>query len=310
MSQKLVVGGAQFGSYYGIANRGGVPRQQEVCDILRLARDAGVSWIDTARAYSGSEAAIGAALQEVGAWSVQIVTKLPPLGTLCKDMRSTEKVAAVHGELRKSQCLLHSTFLDTVLFHRYDDLALENGLIAEVLQKELQAGRIGAIGVSVQTPEELANVLTLDWIRHIQMPCNLLDHRWESIIPELRRVRSSRSLCVHARSLFLQGLLLSTQPVYWQRACVNRPAVILDWLQDQLGTFNRRDIPDLCLAWGRAKDWIDGLVIGTETSEQMAANLRTLQTSPLTPQEVACLENNRPHLALKTLDPAQWEKSP
>ena len=64
------------------------------------------------------------------------------------------------------------------------------------------------IGVSVQTPEkELRTTLAIDDISVIQMPFNILDRRWDDLIPEISKQKKNRNLQIHVRSVFLQGLL-------------------------------------------------------------------------------------------------------
>ncbi len=57
-TNKLVLGTAQFGMDYGIANVGGKPLKKEVFRILDLAWEKGVRRFDTAPGY-GSEALLG-----------------------------------------------------------------------------------------------------------------------------------------------------------------------------------------------------------------------------------------------------------
>jgi aryl-alcohol dehydrogenase-like predicted oxidoreductase len=302
MTVKLVIGGAQFGAVYGIANTTGAPAPEAVRHILRLARDTGVSWIDTARAYPGSEAAIGEALLELDGWRPQITTKLPPLGE-----NQSALAAIIRGSLTESRRLLRTDRLDAVLLHRWENFGRENGLVDEIMREEQVAGRIGVFGVSVQTPEELEEALRVETIGHIQLPFNILDHRWDAVIPEIRRVRRQRTLCVHVRSLLLQGLLISNNADHWLRAHVPDSGPVRHWLRQQVRACCRRNLQDLCFSWGRAQDWIDGLVVGAETPSQMAENLRNCTTPLLSRKEVDDILISRSKLAEHTLNPAQWE---
>jgi hypothetical protein len=74
--QNLVLGTAQWGAAYGIANRTGRPPLEEIAAMLEMARRAGIETLDTARAYGTSEAAIGALTEGESPFSV--VTKLDP----------------------------------------------------------------------------------------------------------------------------------------------------------------------------------------------------------------------------------------
>ena len=85
----LALGTVQWGLAYGIANRQGRPTPQEVGEILARARAAGVTTLDTARAYGDSEGVIGEFIGDAPDW--RIVTKLDPaaatlamMNTACK----------------------------------------------------------------------------------------------------------------------------------------------------------------------------------------------------------------------------------
>ncbi len=80
--RRLVLGSAQWGMPYGIANLAGPPDADELEAMLAQARNAGVRSIDTARAYRDSEDRIGQILRGVHSnegW--RIITKLAPDGS-------------------------------------------------------------------------------------------------------------------------------------------------------------------------------------------------------------------------------------
>ena len=58
ITEKMVLGTAQFGMDYGIANASGKPSKKEVFSILDLAWGKGVTRFDTAPDY-GSEKVLG-----------------------------------------------------------------------------------------------------------------------------------------------------------------------------------------------------------------------------------------------------------
>ena len=88
------------------------------------------------------------------------------------------------------------------------------GAIWQRLLGHVQAGTIRRLGVSVQSPVEVAEALTHPEVEHIQLPFNLLDWRWREagIIAALE---ARPDVVVHARSVFLQGLLASGDASVW-----------------------------------------------------------------------------------------------
>ncbi len=67
-----MIGSAQFGMNYGIANRGGQISPHEAKDILTLARAHGVRSVDTAAAYGDSERRLG----DIGLDGWDVVSKI------------------------------------------------------------------------------------------------------------------------------------------------------------------------------------------------------------------------------------------
>ena len=79
ITDKMVLGTAQFGMDYGIANLNGKPTKKEVFGILDLAWEKGIRRFDTAPDY-GSEVLLGEFILANGIQDKAIVlTKIPSL---------------------------------------------------------------------------------------------------------------------------------------------------------------------------------------------------------------------------------------
>ena len=72
---QLMLGTAQFGVQYGIANTKGQPSYEDVRGILACAFEGGVNCLDTSVAYGASEELIGRALQELSLAERMIVVR-------------------------------------------------------------------------------------------------------------------------------------------------------------------------------------------------------------------------------------------
>jgi spore coat polysaccharide biosynthesis protein SpsF len=306
---RLVVGGAQLGMNYGIVNAEGQPARTTAMTMLRTAVANGVVYIDTARAYGESEAAIGAALS--GGWfeRVRVVTKLAPLDSSAIDVAASDLRARVDASVYESCVRLGRVSLDVVLLHRATHLSAWDGAIWKRLLELRDSGRIKALGVSVQTPEELDDALKIDEVCFVQMPFNMLDWRWQDAGQKLQAVKRRRDFNVHVRSALLQGLLRSRDRWLWQQAHVLTPELIWDWLDAQTRHCGRADVVDLCLGYVRAQPWIDGVVVGMESPEQLIANIRHFNTAALDSSQIAEVESSRPHLGADSLDPSQWRRA-
>ena len=138
------------------------------------------------------------------------------------------------------------------------------------------------------------------------MPCNIFDYRWEKVLKELNKVKKTRILNVHVRSILLQGLFLSDNIDLWKYANDSNPHIAISWLNSMVIKLNRSSIADLCIAYVRSMSWIDGIVIGMETEDQLKKNLKYFETKFLTKDEVEYVNSSRPILSPKTLDPSCW----
>ncbi len=73
--------------------------------------------------------------------------------------------------------------------------------------------------------------------------------------------------------------------------------------------FGRDGPADLCLAYVRGQSWIDGVVVGLETEDQLDHNLRLFHKRPLGPAECALIEARIPRSPVQLLNPASWPKA-
>ena len=307
-NKRLVFGTAQLGSDYGIANTNGQPNSLQCQQMLKTAIANGMIYLDTAHAYGGSEAIIGWSLRDGWEGRAKIITKLSPLQECPQDMPVSVLNAFVDASIYKSCSALRVRKIDVLMLHRASHLFDWNGGIWQRLLDHKSSGVIGELGASVQNPEELAAILSNPEIQYIQLPFNLLDWRWDIIIPKILSIKAKRQLTIHVRSAFLQGLLLSSDDRHWSRANVDQPAPIKDWLFNQASICQRASIADLCLSYVNALKWVDGIAIGMESMTQLIENTNYFNCQPLNESQVSKIQSSRPKLREATLNPALWLK--
>lgn len=306
---KLVLGTVQLGGNYGIANTTGQPNKKQCQELIKTAIANGVIYLDTARVYGNSEEMIGQTL--ISGWEgrAKIITKLSPLDDCPKDAHNSTLHAFVDASIFKSCSALRVQKIDVLMLHRVSHLSGWNGGIWQRLLDLQSAGVIGELGASVQTPEELAKALRVSEIHYIQLPYNLLDWRWDTIIPEILATKASRKLIIHVRSALLQGLLPSIDDEHWQRANVEQGFAVRDWLASQVRGCHRANITDLCLNYVNALPWVDGIAIGIDNMSQLIENINHFNLQPLNAAQVQNIQNTRPNLNKGTLNPALWRKT-
>jgi aryl-alcohol dehydrogenase-like predicted oxidoreductase len=199
---RLVLGTAQFGLAYGIANQSGQVTRKEVKSMLQLALANSMNMLDTAIAYGDSEMYLG----QAGSESFRIITKLPPLPDSIIDVGSWIQ-QQVNGSLSR----LGVAKIYGLLLHRPDQLLSSNGVeLYQGLQNLKDNGKVEKIGISIYSPSELDLLMSRYRFDLVQAPFNLVDQRLYST-GWLYRLKDS-NVEIHTRSAFLQGLLLMSQP--------------------------------------------------------------------------------------------------
>jgi aryl-alcohol dehydrogenase-like predicted oxidoreductase len=303
---KLVLGTAQLGLNYGINNTTGQATPEVAKQVLESCMQHGVNFIDTASVYGNSEEVIGNFFAETGSTNIQVITKINIDVYISNQSSETNIYDAVDFQINKSIRNLKTSTLFTVLLHRASNLTDYNGAIWSRLLKLKHDGLIEKLGVSIQTPDELDNVLTYNEVEFIQLPFNILDERWRQSIELINNVKLERNITIHVRSVFLQGLLLSDNKNHWLRANCKNSELIINWLHAVKSQIKRESLADLCIAYVRSLSWVDGLVMGMESIEQLNDNITIFQGSVLTQKEIFMIENTRPKLTQETLNPAKW----
>ncbi|MBX7460378.1 aldo/keto reductase [Qipengyuania huizhouensis] len=305
---KIVMGTVQLGLDYGVTLGRAVTRSEREV-MIKTAIGEGVESLDTARAYGQSEDVIGSVLATGWSGRCQVVTKLDPLLELTNAHSAKEWQLAAEASVMRSCVALGAKCLDTLLVHRAAHLTVADGAVWALLLRLQEQGVIGRLGASVQTTHELELALNTPGVEHVQLPCNLLDSRWQPYYDRLEKLKDSGKLQVHVRSVFLQGLLLSDKIEDWRNANVHAPEQIIDWLTEATKVNGRINKADLCLGWALAQNWVDGVVVGADNLAQLTENLKLGRRMPLTAEAIEHLVATRPSVSSSTLDPAQWRKA-
>ena len=198
---RLVLGTAQFGLPYGIANQGGQVTRVVAKAMLQLAAAKGIDMLDTAIAYGESETCLG----EVGIQRFKLVTKLPAVPDGCADVSGW-----VREQVDASLARLGVSAVYGLLLHRPQQLLERDGkTLYRSLQDLKEAGCVQKVGVSIYAPGELEALTAQYRFDLAQAPFNLVDRRLHTT-GWLQRL-SDEGVEVHTRSAFLQGLLLMPQ---------------------------------------------------------------------------------------------------
>jgi aryl-alcohol dehydrogenase-like predicted oxidoreductase len=195
---RLALGTAQLGKVYGVANELGQPTAREATAILDLATGAGMHCLDTAADYGEAELRIASYLRRCSPGrQVSVVTKL----TVEHPYSEGSIRAAVAGSRSRLGVVPAA-----ILLHDAALLGSWQGSLGRALCSARADGEVGAIGVSIYTPEQFAQALALPEIDIIQAPFNVFDRRLER--SGLLQAAVDQGVRLMLRSAFLQGLLL------------------------------------------------------------------------------------------------------
>lgn len=274
---RLVLGTAQFGLEYGIANQTGQVAFDEVGNILAAARSLGIDTLDTAVAYGDAESVLGKA--DVSDW--QVISKLPALPDNVENVSDWVK-AQIDGSLAR----LGVDHLYAVLLHRPGQLFEAHGKsLLQALQSLKAQGIARKIGVSIYAPAELERLFGEVNFDLVQAPFNILDRRL--VETGWARRLKAMNVEVHARSVFLQGLLLMTaqqRPAKFAR-WQNVWAEWCRWLQE-----NELTPLQACMRYVLLVPEVDRIVVGVDSVRQLReihdAAGKTLPNLPSWPQTV------------------------
>mgnify|MGYP006415828295 FL=1 len=191
---KLALGTVQFGLDYGISNTSGQVSLEEARKVLKLAKEHDIDTLDTASGYGNSEKVLG----KIGVNDFQIVTKTTSL------QLGVDKVLQ---SFYQSLTDLNATSVYGLLIHNIDDTKDKQfDALYKELDKLKQDKLINKIGFSTYTPDQVDFLLDNFDFDLIQVPFNVFDTRL-SDGGQLQALKN-KQIEIHARSVFLQGLLL------------------------------------------------------------------------------------------------------
>lgn len=308
--RRLVLGSAQWGMPYGIANRSGPPAPAEVAAMLARARAAGVHTLDTARAYGESEGLIGTLAPPDSGW--RVVTKLAPdvLGNELEDVDEGrtlglgEVLERVAASLEASRRALDRDVLPTLLLHRFAHRHACGGRVWRTLLAEREAGRIGALGVSAATPEQAWAALEDPDIETLQVATSLLDLRLHRQGFFARARELGRT--VYVRSVFLQGLgHLEPAALPAALAPLAGPMQAIRQTAHEMGVPARA----LYLAFVRELPGVHP-VVGCETETQLAELLADWSSDAVDAAILMRLVEGLPTHDASLVDPSGWPAIP
>jgi aryl-alcohol dehydrogenase-like predicted oxidoreductase len=251
---RLGLGTVQFGQAYGISNtRGRVP-EREAREILAHAAAAGMRTLDTAAGYGDAEEVLGTLASATRRF--RVVTKTISLKS---------GLDAVRARARRSAEILGRRPVDVLLVHAAGDLAGRDG--DDLWQSLLglrDEGLFRHIGISAYVADDPVALARRFRPDVMQVPLNLLDQRLvqNGALAALKEL----GVEIHARSLFLQGLLFLPEDRVPPKLAGAGPH-----LRKLRTTFDEAGVTPLqaALAFALGRPEVDVAIVGVTTAGEL-----------------------------------------
>ena len=275
-----IIGSAQFGMPYGITNSSGQVCFDEVKKILNFSYTSGIRFLDTAEMYGNSIEVLGNYFQNYSHF--KIINKFP---SQPKDYFINSDTHKWEDQFISSLNKLGIKRIDSYLLHSSYDLKKKGSrFLLDWLISLRERGLVKRIGLSVYDSHELDGI-NLKNFQLVQLPFSIYDQRFliDGTIAKLK----SLGLFIHARSIYLQGLILtdSTDLPDWVDIKIKNHHKSLE----DLARINNCSLLELCLAFIHSQTFLEGYVTGI-------CNLAQLK------ELILCIKSN------KTFEDVEWKK--
>jgi len=255
---KLGLGTAQFGLDYGISSARGSVNLNEVKKILNYAQSKNLGFLDTSPSYGDAEKVLG--INNI--LSFEVITKTrhfdaPKINKHDSIILNNDLDISLHNLKQKS--------VYGLLIHNADDL-LKSG--AENLYRKLVElkvnGKIKKLGVSIYDYNQLISITNFFDIDLVQLPLNIIDRRLTD--SGLLKKLLDNDIEIHARSIFLQGLLLMQEkdrPKKFNK-WKNLWNLWHEWLND-----NQISALEATIRYATSLEDISRVIVGVDSAEQL-----------------------------------------
>ena len=250
MQSKIIIGTANFGQNYGISKKRVDIRSAKV--VCNYAIKNKIKYLDTATSYKNSNKIIKNLNKKI-----EIITKVLP-------NKKWINFDYCLNEIKKIQSELNNKNINTLLFHDENFLLKKEGYQVYLNLIKLKKKKLFKnIGVSIYDFDNLNYLIEKYSFDIVQCPFNIFDQRLikTNWLSKLKRI----GIKIHARSIFLQGLLLNKN--------FNNNNISQKWKKDlmyfnEYANNNNINLIDLCMTFvTRYK--LNGYVIGIENLENL-----------------------------------------
>ena len=294
---KLILGTAQLGLSYGITNNTGILSENKSLELLQHAIKNNITTFDSARAYGKSEYLLGEIKKKIC-----IITKLL-LPNDIDDYSDNKIIEKINKSIDTSIDNLKKNTIDILLLHKWSHYLLKNKIIWNYLIHLKNKKIINKIGVSIYNVHEAKELLNDDNVDVIQIPLNILDHQWFDNA-FLQMVNKRNDVQIFCRSIFLQGLLISSCDK-WPKININANKYI-NKLEELTKKYNFNNRKELVISYVNSIDWVSGIIMGVDNIKQLKENIELFKIKKINHKEIKNINKYFQNVPSQLINPSLW----
>ena len=290
---KICLGTAQFGLNYGVTNKSGKLSEEEIKKSLQIAFLNKISILDTSSSYGDAEKIIVSIIPKTKKFKVITKLKIPFISQLSDKKQKNIWDKLIYESLDR----LKTQQLEGLLLHRASDLMNpKNNLLLEWLLEKKDQKITQKIGVSIYEEEDILEE-HFEYLDIVQLPFSIYDQsKYQSGF--LKKLQDS-SIEVHARSLFLQGLILQ-QANLWPSWVNDKDLQIHKKFSEEI-KFSKLNNIDVAIGWVYNLKFIDKLIVGFASSSELKDIIDSYKK-----YNSNLINFVPPEFSKQLLDPRQW----
>ncbi len=252
--KRLILGTANFCDSYGIMNK--KMCQSEIIKILKYCLKNNINSFDTAPAYGQHVDLVGNFLKKK---KINLISKTPIIF-------DENKIDELIGQsIKKTLNCFTIESIETLLIHNVKNFTkMKPEISLKTLINLKNEGKVKKIGVSIYDAQEFDIVCEFFIPDVVQLPINILDQR--VIKNGLLEKIKEKDCEIHARSIFLQGLLLSDySKIPKKLSALKQPLLLIDEICER----NSLKRLKLFLEFIFSIKEIDAVVFGVESKNNL-----------------------------------------
>lgn len=252
--KKLIIGTAQLGSKYGIANYSDKLSKKKLFQFLEFCYNNSLVSFDTASDYN-SENILGEFIKKNNIQNISISTKIPSLKYVSKKNKLNFVREVIDSSLNK----LNINNLDTVFFHDENDIDFYQSNEFDIVNifKEYN---IKNLGFSIYSKKIFNRLNKNKNVQSFQLPINIVNN-------DFLKIKSNKKII--ARSIFLQGILISSKINTKNKILKNFNHKLIDFANEQ-----KINLYALCVNYILKKKEINKFTVGFDNISQLKELLR------------------------------------